>query len=94
MENFLNKICVVRTYSAGVHIGTLSELDGKQAVLTNANRLWKWCGAFTLSEVANNGVKSGSRLAATVPFILLTEVIEIIPATNEAIETYAKYIEQ
>lgn len=71
---------MVRTYSAGVHIGTLKERNGKEVTLTNARRLWSWAGAFTLSAVATKGVDRGnSRISVEVPEVLLTEAIEIIP---------------
>lgn len=80
----LNKFVVIRTYSAGVHYGTLKSHSGKEAVLTDARRLWYWKGAFTLSAVAMKGVEQGSKISTVVPEILLTEVIEIIPTTQEA----------
>ena len=74
---------LVRTYSAGVHIGTLKERNGKEVTLTNARRLWSWSGAFTLSAVATQGVDRGnSRISVAVPEILLTEGIEIIPVSD------------
>ncbi len=74
---------LVRTYSAGVHIGTLKSQEGKEVVLTNARRLFSWSGAFTLSAVATVGVsRSGSRISVSVPEIKLTEAIEIIPIVN------------
>jgi hypothetical protein len=80
---------VVRTYSAGVHLGTLAEREGTAVVLRDARRLWRWAGAFTLSEVATAGVKRvGSRISATVPTILVTEAIEVIPTTEAARETF------
>lgn len=33
---------IVRTYSAGVFAGTLKSRDGKEAVLTEARRIWYW----------------------------------------------------
>ena len=71
---------LIRTYSAGVHIGTLKSLDGREVVLTNARRLWSWSGAFTLNAVATDGVtRSGSRISTPVPEITLLDAIEIIP---------------
>ncbi len=75
---------IVRTYSAGVHIGTLKERNGKEVTLTNARRLWSWAGAFTLSAVATKGVDRGnSRISVAVPEILLTEAIEVIPVSED-----------
>lgn len=71
---------IVRTYSAGVHIGTLKSRDGREVTLTNARRLWSWQGAFTLNAVATKGInREGSRISLPVPEILLLETIEILP---------------
>lgn len=85
----VGKHCLVRTYSAGVHIGTVESQTGKQVILKNSRRLWKWGGAFTLSEVAATGVDpSKSRMSVTTPVLVLTEAIEIIPVTASAAATF------
>lgn len=78
--------CIIRTYSAGIHAGYLKERNGKEVTLINARRLWKWAGAFTLSEIAVNGVTKPDecKFSTAVPKIILTEAIEIIPCTEEA----------
>ena len=74
---------IVRTYSAGVHIGTIKERTGTEVVLLNARRLWSWKGAFTLSAVATKGVsRKESRISVAVPEITLTQAIEIIPVAE------------
>ena len=84
--------CLIRTYSAGVHIGDIEEVRGMEVKLNNALRLWKWeGGGLSLSAVAQNGIKGG-RLNKTGE-IYLTNVIEIIPTTSAAEKTYAKFIE-
>jgi hypothetical protein len=75
---------LVRTYSAGVHFGTLAKQDGKLVTLTTARRIWSWKGANTLNEIANGGVGKGSRISNPVPEIELTEAIELIPVSDEA----------
>lgn len=87
----LGKVCVVRTYSAGVFFGELAERKGKEAVVKNARRLWYWDGAASLSQIANSGVSKpyNCKFPAPVPEVLLTEVIEIIPATEAAIASIA-----
>lgn len=88
----LNRRCLIRTYSAGVHIGNVSYIDGMELKLDNALRLWQWKGGgLSLSAVANNGIKGG-RLNKTGE-VYLTNVIEIIPTTEVAEATYEKYIE-
>jgi small nuclear ribonucleoprotein (snRNP)-like protein len=86
---FLNQHVLVRTFSAGVHIGTLITKDETNAVLKDARRIWKWTGAFTLSEVAIAGIKkSGSRLSIVVPMIELTQAIELIPTSDIARKSF------
>ena len=82
----MSNIVLVRTYSAGVHFGTLKSRDGTEVTLTNARRLWSWSGACSLSQVAVDGVDlANSKISVAVPEILLTQVIEIITmATNAA----------
>ena len=46
---------IIRTYSAGVHVGTLKSHDGTTVVLTDASRIWRWRGANTLHELALHG---------------------------------------
>lgn len=89
----LNKYCIIRTYSAGVHIGIVQWTKGMEMLLINARRLWRWYGAFTLSEVATKGIGEDSRISCEVSQIYLTEVIEIIPISDEAAKTYKKYYE-
>lgn len=75
---------LIRTYSAGVFIGTILERSGLEAKVLNARRLWSWQGAFTLNAVATAGVdRKNSRISKPVPEIILTQVIEIIPIAHD-----------
>jgi hypothetical protein len=76
---------LVRTYSAGVHMGVVKECNQMCVLLTDARRLFRWSGAFTLNEIAVNGVGEDSRISQPVEEILLTQAIEIIKCTPEAI---------
>lgn len=90
---YIGQRVIVRTFSAGVHIGTLVAASGKECRLgDDAMRLWKWeGGGLSLSAVAMDGIKGG-RLNRT-PSVFLTESIEYIPVTNKAWDSYAKFIE-
>ena len=87
MSNLIGRVCVVRTYSAGVFLGTVAERDGKEVTLNNARRLWYWDSAASLSQLANEGVSKpkNCKFPDPVPEIVLTEAIEFIPATEAAI---------
>lgn len=91
----LGKRCLVRTYSAGVHIGDVTWINPENSMdckLENSIRLWKWeGGGLSLSAVARNGIKGG-RLNET-GIIALTNAIEYIETTEEAEKTYVKFTE-
>lgn len=81
-----NKLVVVRTYGAGVHVGELVRRDGQDVTLANARRLWRWRGANTLHEVATRGVSmtDWTRLSEPVETIDLPTAVEILPVSDEA----------
>lgn len=75
--------CVIRTYSAGVHIGYVKSHTGQQVELVNSRRLWSWDKAASLSQVAMEGCNT-KKFAMKLPVITLTDVIEIIPCSQKA----------
>ena len=91
----LGKRCIIRTYSAGVHIGTVAYVNPSNSMevkLTDALRLWRWeNGGLSLSAIANNGVKGG-RLNKTGE-VYLTNAIEYIPTTEQAEKSFVKFLE-
>jgi hypothetical protein len=88
----LGRRCVIRTYSAGVHIGEVIFVNEMEVHLKDAFRLWQWKGGgLSLSTVAEKGIKGG-RLNRT-PEIYLTNAIELIPTTEIAEASFAKFVE-
>lgn len=91
MKNGKNKAprqVLVRTYSAGVHYGTLVERAGEEVKLADACRVWSWQGRNTLNEIALHGVGKGSRVSETIPTIELLNAIEVMDCTPEAVENF------
>jgi hypothetical protein len=82
------RMCMVRTYSAGIHFGYLKKQDGKQVELINSRRVWYWSGANSISQLAVEGSTkiSECKIAMELPELILTEAIEIIPMTEKSIE--------
>lgn len=80
----IGKKVIIRTYSAGVHYGTLAEKNGMEVILENAIRIWYWDGAFTLSALAQVGTKKPSECKFSIAVDHITlEAIEIIPVSSE-----------
>lgn len=80
-----NSKVLIRTYSAGVHFGTLVSKKGQEVHLSNARRLWSWNGALSLSEVASKGIDiKNSKISVPVDEILLTQAVEIISISKNS----------
>ena len=87
------KYVMVRTYSAGVHCGYLKELTGKEVILLDSIRIWKWAGAASLSQLAMEGTNDPNNCKFTMPItteLILTEAIEIIAMTEIAKQNIQK----
>ncbi|MEQ1644258.1 MAG: hypothetical protein ABL959_12495 [Pyrinomonadaceae bacterium] len=86
MADLQQKFVICRTYSAGVFAGFLESRNGKEVVLTNARRLWRWYGAASLSQLAMEGTKQPKdcKFPVAVDRVELTEAIEILDVTPEA----------
>lgn len=86
---FDNKFCIIRCNRAGVFFAKVRKLDGDVAELTEVRRLWYWDGAASLSQLAMEGVKrpGNCKFTVTVPAMTVLGVIEVIPCTDEAVES-------
>ena len=85
----MGQYVVVRTYSAGVHVGEMIERRGREVDLANARRIWSWklsdtSGINSLHEVCTSGVGPGSRVSVQIPAITLLEAIEVLPCSEAA----------
>lgn len=88
MTNYTGKKVIIRADRAGVFFGTLAAKEGTEVELTNCRRIWYWDGAASISELAVNGVTRPNecKFSVSVESIVITEVIEVIPCTPEAIK--------
>lgn len=77
---------IVRTYSAGVFAGNLESRSGQEVTLTNARRIWRWEGAASLSQLAQEGTSKpqGCKFPCEVDKVILTQAIEILSVTEVA----------
>lgn len=88
----IGKKCVIRADRAGVFFGTVTSKTVtpggyNEVELKNVRRLWYWDGAASLSQLAMEGVNApgNCRFTVVVPEMVVSGVIEIIPATEDAI---------
>ena len=86
--DLIGKKVIIRTYSAGVHFGTLDVRCEKEVQLSNTRRIWYWSGSASLSELSDKGPANpdACKFPAATPLIVLTEAIEIIPCSDLAAE--------
>jgi len=86
-DSMVGKKVMVRTYSAGVHFGTLKAKIGQEAILTDSRRVYSWQKAATLSQLAMEGSKAveNCKITMIVDEILLNRVIEVIPMGEQAV---------
>ena len=86
MEKFIGKKVIIRGDRSGVFYGTLEEKNGTEVTLKDCRRIWYWDGAASISQLAVNGTTKPSecKFTVTVPDIIITDAIEIIPCTGDA----------
>ena len=83
---------IIRTYSAGVHMGYLkakeSTLAGMEVELIESRRLYSWAGALTISDLALLGTSNPDQCKFTciIPNIYLV-AIEIVPVTEDSFKS-------
>lgn len=78
---------IIRTYAAGVWCGLLDQKAGKEVILSNARRLWRWWCAesISLSGVVRYGIDpKKSKIAAPIEKVWL-EAIEIMPISGKSL---------
>ena len=91
----IGKEVIIRTYSAGVWFGVLSQKAGNEVILTKARRMYQWWAkeSISLSGVARHGIKQEeSKICGEVDSVWL-EAIEIIPVTGNAADSIRASLE-
>ena len=84
-----NTYFIIRCKEAGVFFGHIKSRDGGEAVLTDVRRIWYWDGAASLSQMAMEGVSKPRtcKFSVTVPEMIVLGVIELIPCTEQAVQS-------
>ncbi len=85
------KYVIVRTYSAGVFAGTIVARKGQEVVLKNARRIWKWAGAASLSQLAQQGTSAPGECMCPCAvdrgeLLQAIEILDVTPIARKSIE--------
>ena len=77
---------LIRTYSAGVWAGYLSEIKDQTAILIVSRKIWYWDDTNCLSQLANEGVLNpkNCKFSMEVTKVTLFQVIQILPVSEKA----------
>ncbi len=83
-----NRYYIVRGDRSGVYFGRIAERNGQEVKMTDVRNIWHWEGAASIMQLAKEGTKKPGKCSFTVSVdeIVLTDAIEIIPCTPEAVE--------
>lgn len=88
MENMKGKYVIARCHRAGVFFGIYeSEVENK-LTLKDVRKLHYWNGAAAVEEISQIGTKrpGDCRFTITIPVMTVSNAIQIIPCTDEAVE--------
>jgi len=93
--SFIGQFVIIRSKDAGVFYGVLHDRQGDCVMLKKFRRIWKWAGAFTLSELSMKGTDKPTecKFAAMVEVGQVLGVIEIIPLSPKVIESLNKVVD-
>jgi hypothetical protein len=87
MTNYVGKKVLVRGIQSGVYFGELVSQDKQEVEMKDVRNLWRWEGANTLLDLAENGVSkpNSCRFSNRVNSLVLTDVCEIVLCSDKAI---------
>lgn len=90
--NYENKMVLIRSRDAGVHFGRYLYHEGDEVHLADAQRIWRWKGANTLNELAEQGVDRSeyTRISKKVDSIIIKGFCEIQELKEKALATMSE----
>ena len=84
--NKKNQYYIVRAARAGVFFGKIAERSAEEIRMTEVRKIWYWDGASAVEQLAVDGVSNprDCKFTITVPEMVISEPIQIIPCTQKA----------
>lgn len=88
MTRYIGQWVIVRADRAGVFFGKLKNHSGNLITLQHVRKLYYWDGAAAVEEIAMIGTKNPNdcSFTVTVPEMEIADPVQIIPATDKAVE--------
>jgi len=89
-SEYLGKYVIIRTYSAGVHMGKVKDIYENRVILEDSRRMRFFKNiddGDSLSHIAARGIHPDSKITMAIDNIML-EWVEVIPLTDEAKLTF------
>ena len=88
MKNYYGEKVLVRGIQSGVYFGELVSQDKQEVEMKDVRNIWRWEGANNLLDLAENGVSkpNSCKFSNKVNSLVLTDVCEIVPCSDKAIE--------
>lgn len=79
---------IVRGDMSGVYFGKIKSRNGQEVEMTEVRNIWYWEGAASIMQLAQEGTKKPNQCKFTVEVesLVLTDAIQVIPCTDEAVE--------
>ena len=87
--DLIDKFVVVRSSQSGVWFGRLQQVEGDDARLQDARRVYNWEGAASCSGLATGG-PSGGQICAPVATAVVKGFCECLGASDEAAKRFAE----
>jgi hypothetical protein len=87
-KKILNKICIVRGDRSGVYFGKIVYFKNQEVTIEECRQIHYWegaCSCIDLATIGSNKIDS-CRITRKVDSITLTDVISVIPMTENAIK--------
>lgn len=91
-QNLIGKHVIVRSNMAGVFFGILAKKTGQELTLQKARKFYYFSGANTVEDLAIQGALNSEncKLTIEVDELVISEYVQIIPCTEEAINNNKK----
>lgn len=86
-QTLIGKNVIVRSNMAGIFFGILAKKTGQELTLQKVRKFYYFSGANTVEDLATQGALNpdNCKLTSEVDELVISEYVQIIPCTKQAI---------